>query len=180
MVQQQSIPLEIRKVNPEDAAELLAIYAPYVEHTAITFEYDVPTVEEFRHRIENVTRSYPWLVAVADGRIVGYSYAGPFKERAAYQWAVETSIYVAMGEKHRGIGRMLVAALEEALRQQGILNVNACIAYTEKADEHLPPDSVFFHERLGYAKVAHFHKCGRKFGKWYDMIWMEKMIGEHR
>ena len=163
----------------QDAEALLAIYAPYVEQTAITFEYDVPTVDEFRRRIEEVSKRYPWLVAVDGTRIVGYAYASAFQKRAAYQWAVETSIYVDRNERGRGIGRRLHEALEEALKQQGILNMNACIAYTEQEDEYLTLDSVRFHERLGYSRVARFHKCGKKFGRWYDMIWMEKLIGEH-
>lgn len=169
----------IRKVRLQDAEALLAIYAPYVEQTAITFEYDVPTVDEFRRRIEEVSKRYPWLVAVDGTRIVGYAYASAFQKRAAYQWAVETSIYVDRNERGRGIGRRLHEALEEALKQQGILNMNACIAYTEQEDEYLTLDSVRFHERLGYSRVARFHKCGKKFGRWYDMIWMEKLIGEH-
>ena len=171
--------MEIRIVQIQDAEALLTIYAPYVEQTAITFEYDVPTVDEFSRRITDVSKRYPWLVAEDNGRIVGYAYASAFKERAAYQWAVETSIYVDRNERGKGIGRLLHEALEEALRERGILNMNACIAYTDKEDEFLTLDSVRFHERLGYSKVAHFHQCGRKFGRWYDMIWMEKLIGEH-
>ena len=171
--------MTIRQARPEDAAALLAIYAPYVEQTAVTFEYDVPTVSEFSRRIEAVSLKYPYLVALDAGRIVGYAYASAFKQRAAYQWAVETSIYVDRSERRKGIGILLHQALEEALRQQGILNMNACISYIEPEDEYLTLDSVRFHERLGYERAAHFHKCGRKFGRWYDMIWMEKLIGEH-
>lgn len=171
--------IEIRNAVPEDAEALLAIYAPYVEQTAITFEYDVPSVEEFRRRIEQTLLRYPYLVAVDGGRIVGYAYANAFKERAAYQWAVETSIYVDVQLKRRGIGFRLHEALERRLKAQGILNMNACISYIEPADEYLTLDSVRFHERLGYQLVAHFHLCGLKFGRWYDMVWMEKLIGEH-
>lgn len=184
--------IKIRNATPDDAAALLAIYAPYVEHTAITFEYDVPTVEEFRQRIVDISARYPYLVAerlrVGEqssgmdeaGLAVGYAYASAFKERAAYQWSVETSIYVDKKQKHQGIGRLLHDALEAALRRQGILNMNACISYIDPEDEYLTLDSVRFHSRMGYKQVAHFHQCGRKFGRWYDMIWMEKMIGEHK
>ena len=171
--------MNVRDVQIQDAEALLAIYAPYVELTAITFEYDVPTVDEFRRRITDISKRYPWLVAEDNGRIVGYAYASAFKERAAYQWAVETSIYVDRNERGMGPGKLLHETLEETLRERGILNMNACIAYTDKEDEFLTLDSVRFHERLGYSKVAHFHQCGRKFGRWYDMIWMEKLIGEH-
>ena len=172
--------IKIRKAIPEDAAALLAIYAPYVESTAITFEYDVPTVEEFRRRIVDICDRYPYLVAEDEtGRPVGYAYANAFKERAAYQWSVETSLYVDKKYHRQGIGQSLHDELEAALRQQGILNMNACISYIDPEDEYLSQDSVRFHSRLGYKQVAHFHQCGRKFGRWYDMIWMEKMIGEH-
>ena len=171
--------MEIRKARTEDAEAMLSIYAPYVENTAISFEYDVPTPDEFRRRFAGITKNYPWLVATDGDRIVGYAYAGRFHERAAYQWAVETSIYIDKKEKRRGIGRLLHEELEKALCRQGILNMNACIAYCEVEDEYLTHDSMHFHERLGYTKVAHFHKCGKKFGRWYDMIWMEKIIGEH-
>jgi phosphinothricin acetyltransferase len=171
--------IDIRPANPEDAAALLAIYAPYVEGTAISFEYEVPSVEEFRQRITNLSKDYPYLVAEKGGRIVGYAYAHIFHGRAAYQWSVETSIYVDKNEKRKGIGKQLHDALEQALKAQGILNMNAAIAYIEQEDEYLTHDSIRFHERLGYKKVAHFHQCGRKFGRWYDVIWMEKIIGEH-
>ena len=171
--------ITIRPATIDDAPAIRAIYAPYVTDTAITFEYDVPSVDEMTRRIEKVQEKYPWLVATENGTVVGYAYASAFKERAAYQWAVETSIYIDMQEKRKGIGQRLHDALEDALKQQGILNMNACISYAEVEDEHLTLGSVRFHERMGYATVAHFHQCGRKFGRWYDMIWMEKLIGEH-
>jgi len=169
----------IRLATEADAADLLGIYAPYVEQTAITFEYDVPSVSEFRSRIRRVKERYPYLVAAQNGVLVGYAYAGAFHERAAYHWAVETSIYVRMDCKHQGIGCKLYHALECALRQQGILNVNACIACPETEDEYLTRDSVRFHEHLGYRMVGEFHQCGYKFERWYNMVWMEKTIGDH-
>jgi phosphinothricin acetyltransferase len=171
--------VKIRVASVNDAGKLLEIYAPYVEQTAITFEYEVPSEFEFRQRIENVLRKYPYLVAEKNSEIIGYAYASPFKERAAYDWAVETSIYVRMDLKRKGIGSLLYNALEDALRAQGILNVNACIAYTENENEYLTNDSVRYHEKFGYKQVAHFHKCGYKNKCWYDMVWMEKFIGEH-
>lgn len=170
----------IRKASKVDAAAIQAVYAPYVTDTAITFEYAVPTVAEMQRRMEKVQKKYPWLVAEEDGEVVGYAYASAFKERDAYQWAVETSIYVKMEEKGKGIGSQLHDALEAALKAQGILNMNACISFVKKEDEYLTLDSVRFHRRMGYTRVAHFHKCGRKFERWYDMIWMEKFIGKHR
>ncbi len=171
--------LRIRAATVEDAAELLEIYRPYVEHTAITFEYDVPSVEEFASRIVNTLQKYPYLVAEYEGRLIGYAYAGAFKERAAYDWSIETSVYVREDMKRMGVGRALYAVLEECLRKQHILNVNACIGYPEEEDEHLNADSVHFHKKMGYSMVGEFHRCGYKFGTWYNMVWMEKLIGEH-
>ena len=127
----------IRDARPTDVEAMLAIYAPYVEQTAITFEYDVPTRDEFRQRLLNVQAKYPWIVAQEHGQIVGYAYASAFKNRAAFQWAVETSIYVDSSMKRCGIGRMLHEALEQRLQAQGILNMNACISFIETEDEYL-------------------------------------------
>lgn len=171
--------VRIRMATIEDAGELLNIYRYYVEKTAISFEYEVPTVEEFRQRIENTLKNYPYLAAVEDGEIKGYVYASPFIRRAAYDWCVETSIYLKNDEQKKGYGRMLYEALEKMLARQNILNVNACIAYTENEEAHLTNNSMEFHEHMGYKPVGTFHQCGYKFDKWYDMIWMEKMIGSH-
>lgn len=169
----------IRAALPRDAEALLRIYAPYVEKTAITFEYEVPSIQEFAGRIERTLVRYPYLVAEADGVPVGYAYAGPFKTRAAYDWAVETTVYADGGMKRRGIGRKLYEVLEKALAAQNILNLNACIAYPEEEDPYLTRDSVNFHQRMGYRMVGRFSQCGYKFGRWYDMVWMEKHIGAH-
>ena len=171
--------IQIRTASEEDAQELLEIYRPYVEDTAITFEYAVPSLEEFTERIRSTKQKYPYLVAVYDKEIVGYCYAGPFKERAAYDWAVEMSIYVKMDKKRLGIGRKLYEELEKILKKQGILNVNACIACPKPDNTNLTMDSIYFHEKSGYKMVGKFHDCGYKYNQWYDMVWMEKMIGEH-
>ena len=172
-------PINIRPATLGDAESIQRIYAPYVAETTISFEYDVPSVEEMARRIVETLKGYPWIVAEENGKVVGYAYAHIFHGRAAYQWSVETSIYVDRQEKRKGIGGKLHEALENALKAQGILNLNAAIAWVEPEDEYLTHDSVRFHERLGYTKVAHFHQCGRKFGRWYDIIWMEKIIGKH-
>ena len=171
--------ITIRMANPAYAQALLNIYAPYVINTAITFEYDVPSVEEFASRIAHSLEKYPYLIAEEGGNILGYAYASPFHDRPAYDWAVETSIYVDQNIKHRGIGRKLHDALESTLREQGILNMNACIAYPPEEDEHLDKNSVEFHAHMGYRLVGEFYKCGYKFNRWYNMVWMEKLIGEH-
>ncbi|MBQ0072514.1 MAG: N-acetyltransferase [Spirochaetales bacterium] len=171
----------IRIAKPEDASALLAIYKPYVEETAITFEYEVPSLEEFEGRIRKTLSRYPYLVAEReDGEILGYAYASVFKDRAAYDWSVETSIYIQMDQRGRGIGKKLYENLESILSRQHVLNVNACIAYARPENTHLDNSSVFFHEKLGYTMVGTFHDSGYKFGEWYDMVWMEKMLGEHK
>lgn len=169
----------IRIATEDDAEELLDIYAYYVEHTAITFEYEVPSVDEFRQRIHRTLSKYPYLVSERDGEIVGYTYAGAFKGRSAYDWAVETTIYIAKDLKKKGLGKELYTALEKALALQNIINLNACIGYPVIEDEYLTKNSVQYHEHLGYRFVGEFHKCGYKFGRWYDMVWMEKCISGH-
>ena len=169
----------LRVATVDDASALLDIYAPYVTDTAITFEYDVPTLNDFRGRIEHTLDKYPYLVAQKNGQFVGYAYASAFHPRAAYGWSAEASIYVRRDMKRMGLGRTLYSALEYALSAQGILNVNACIACPDVDDEYLTRNSISFHEHLGYRMVGEFHKCGYKFGRWYNMVWMEKTLGEH-
>ena len=170
----------LRPARVEDAAALLDIYSYYVENTAVTFEYDVPTADEFARRIGHTLEKYPYLAAVRGNEVLGYAYAGPFHERAAYDWAVETSVYVRNGLTRSGLGRLLYTGLETALAAQGITNANACIAYPAGADdEFLTKNSVRFHEHMGYRLVGRFYKCGYKFARWYDMVWMEKHLGPH-
>lgn len=171
--------LRIRTADPKDAEALLSIYAPYVLRTAVTFEYEVPSLQEFENRIRHTLKRYPYLTAERDGTLLGYAYAGPFHERAAYDWAVETSIYVEQSHRGQGIGGQLYQALEAALSFQNILNLNACIAYPAAEDEYLTRDSASFHHHLGYRLVGEFWQCGYKFGRWYNMVWMEKHIGTH-
>lgn len=171
--------MTIEKVTETDAEELLAIYAPYVEKTAITFEYEVPTLDEFRERIRNISVKYPYLKAVVDGRTCGYAYAGAFHERAAYAWSVETTVYVRENARGQGIGRALYTGLEQELKAQGFLNMNACIAKPKEESPFLTDASIRFHKALGFSEVGTFHDSGFKFGRWFDMIWMEKMLGTH-
>lgn len=162
----------IRPVTESDAPRLLEIFAPYIEHTAVSFEWAVPSVEAFQEKIRRITASYPWLAAVKDGRIIGYTYASSFKIQDAYCWSVETSIYLAPESQHQGIGRMLYEHLEEILRRQHVVNACACIAYPH-------PVSIAFHTAMGYQECGHFHKSGYKLGEWQDMVWMEKFLMEH-
>lgn len=175
----QDAEIKIRIAVEADADQLLNIYAYYIEHSAITFEYTVPTVEEFADRIRCIIKNYPYLVAEKQGVIAGYAYAGKFKDRPAYDWAVETTVYVHQDYKKSGVGKLLYNALEHILAAQNILNLNACIACSEREDEYLTNNSIQFHEHLGYEVVGEFHQCGYKFGRWYNMVWMEKLIGSH-
>lgn len=169
----------IRTAKLEDAKEILDIYAYYVEHTAITFEYAVPSLARFQQRMKNIMQRYPYIVVERDGKIQGYAYAGPFKARDAYDWSCETTIYLAFSAQKCGLGRKLYEELEQRLYDMGILNLYACIGYPNVDDEYLTKNSAQFHAHLGFKKAGTFHQCGYKFGHWYDMIWMEKMIGEH-
>lgn len=169
----------IRVAREEDANELLSIYAYYVEHTAITFEYEVPSLEDFTCRIRETLKNYPYLVALVDGKIVGYCYAGKFRARAAYAWSAATSIYIAKQYHRMGIGQMLYTELEHILVKQNVVNLYAGAADPVEEDEFLTRNSEHFHKAVGYTAVATYHKCGSKFGKWYNLIEMEKIIGEH-
>ena len=171
--------ITIRDAKIEEAKRILEIYDYYVKNTAITFEYETPTLEEFQKRMEKIMRRYPYLVIEREGLIEGYAYAGPFVGRAAYDWSCETTIYIDHKAKKCGLGRKLYEALENALKDMGIVNLYACIGYPEKEDEYLTTNSADFHEHLGYVKVGEFHNCGYKFDRWYHMIWMEKIIGNH-
>ena len=172
--------IQIRVARIEDAETLLEIYRPYVEKTALSFEYDVPSLAEFRGRMEKTLKKYPYLIAENSGKIIGYAYAGPFVGRAAYDWGIETTIYIKEGMKKLGAGKKLYEVLEKILKAQNFLNMNACIGYPDIEDEYLNKNSVEFHSHIGFEMVGEFHKCGYKFGRWYNMVWMEKIIGEHK
>ena len=129
----------IRGAMPEDAEALLAVYAPYVPETAITFEYEVPAAAEFVSRIERTLQRYPYLVAVSDGEILGYAYLSPLGERKAYEHAAETSVYLRRDVRGRGLGKRLYQRLEEIAAAQRITRLYACIAYAAEEDERRMP-----------------------------------------
>ncbi|HEL9598556.1 TPA: N-acetyltransferase [Streptococcus suis] len=164
--------INIRSAQIEDAADLVAIYAPYVETTAITFETQVPTVADFASRINKTLEKFPYLIAEEEGRVVGYAYASTYKDRAAYDWTVELSVYVSREVRGKGVGSLLYAALEEELIVRGFKNFLACIALPN-------PASLALHEKRGYEQVAHFKKVGYKFDTWHDIVWLQKsLVGE--
>lgn len=172
--------VKIRIATVDDAADLVNIYSYYVKNTAITCETKVPSVEEFKARIQNTLQKYPYLVAILNDEIVGYAYLSNFKERTAYRFDAETSIYLSSETRGHHIGTQIYDLLEKIAQKMGIVNLMSCITYPHgEEDEHLTLTSPKFHEHLGYHLVGRFDRCTYKFNKWYDMIWMQKVIGNH-
>ncbi len=171
--------VKIRIARADDAENLLKIYAPYIEKTAITFEYTPPSAEEFHQRIEKTLSRFPYLVAEHGGDIVGYAYAGYYIPRTACDHACEVSIYLAENFRGMGLGKELYSKLFEILAKQNITNIYASVAFAEAEDEYLTHASVRFHKREGFSEIGRFGKCGYKFGKWYDLLWFEKIIAPH-
>ncbi len=170
----------IRDATLNDASRILEIYAYYVENTAITFEYDVPSLEEFKQRMVHTMSKYPYLVIEEDHKIVGYAYASDFHPRFAYRFCTELTVYLDNNCKGKGYGRKIYEALEDKVKKMGYTNLYACIGYPEVEDEYLNYNSALFHEHLGFKQIGLFTNCGYKFNRWYHMIWMEKIIGEHQ
>ena len=168
--------ITIRSATPGDAAAIWNIYRYYVEHTAISFEITMPTQEQIRQRIEKVLCGFPYLVAELNQKVIGYAYAGHFIPREAYYHCAEVSIYISRENHRSGIGRMLYDALIGQLRDQGITQIYACIGVTEIEDEYLTNNSAQFHAHMGFREVGRFCNSGKKFDRFYHMIWMEKLI----
>jgi len=153
----------IRIATPADAAQVQAIYAPYVE-TPISFEQEPPGVEEMGRRIARLQDRYPWLVCEVEQAVVGYAYASPHRERAAYQWSVEVSVYVRVNQQRRGIGRTLYSSLFEILALQGYCNAYAGVTLPN-------PAGVGLHTSLGFQPVGVYSRVGYKCGAWHDVAW---------
>ena len=171
--------VEIRLATINNTKDILKIYEYYVLNTAISFEYNVPTVVEFKNRIENTLKKYPYLVALIDNKVVGYAYAGSFVGREAYRFSAELTVYVDKDYQKMGIGKLLYQELENRLKDMGIKNLYACVGVPAlQEDEYMNFNSVQFHEHLGFKQVGEFHKCGYKFDRWYNMVWLEKIIKE--
>src|SRR5512142_1544352 len=163
----------IRIARSEDAEGMLAIYAPIVSETTISFEMEPPTVEEMRRRIETTLAKLPWLVWEADGRIMGYAYASRHRERAAYQWSVDVSVYVAEEARGRGLGRRLYAPLLGMLEDLGYYSALAGIALPN-------PASVGLHEAMGFKPIGVYRNIGYKSGAWRDVGWWQRQLREYR
>ena len=160
----------IRPAIKEDIPQMLAIYAPYVEHTTVSFEYTPPSEEEFTRRFETITAQFPWLVWEEAGRVTGYAYASAPFTRAAYRWCAEPSVYLLPQAQGRGIGTRLYRALEKILSAQGYQVVYALISGNNEKSLH-------FHAKNGYKQVGFLPDCGYKFEQWIGLCWLEKRLG---
>ncbi|MVN75339.1 GNAT family N-acetyltransferase [Hymenobacter sp. HMF4947] len=162
-------PYIIRDATPADVAPMLAIYAPFVAGTTISFEYEVPTLADFAGRVQKVQRSLPWLVAESNGQVIGYAYASAHRERAAYQWSADSSVYVQAAHHGAGVARQLYAQLFARLTQLGYVNVYAGITQPN-------PRSEGFHRACGFEPVGTYRQVGYKFGQWHDVQWLAKQL----
>jgi len=165
------MPLTIRDVRLDDAQALLDIYAPYVETTWVTFETEVPALAEFRGRIEQYRfkLGFPYKVAELDGGIVGYAYAHPYHQRAAYRFTAETSVYVKQDFGRGGIGTDLYRLVLEDLSRGGFHAVIAILGCPNEASKR-------FHEKLGFSEIGYFREVGYKFDRWLDVGYLEKIL----
>lgn len=161
--------MKIRFANINDSEALLKIYEQYIE-TNITFEYVLPTKEEFTERIVEITKDYPYLVCEEDGQVIGYAYAHKDRERAAYQWNVELSIYIDKNFTSKGIGKKIYLTLMELLKLQGVKTAYGAVTSPNEKSERL-------HTSLGFKVLGTYHNTGYKHGAWHDVIWFEKEIG---
>ncbi len=157
---------KIRLITTDDAEAALNVYAPYVLHTGISFEYEVPTIEEFRQKIEKITSQYPWLVCECEGEIAGYAYGSTHRDRKGYQWSPEVMVYLSEKYHRRGIARMLYNALFEMLKMQGYYNLFAGVLVTNEK-------SVAFHRAMGFEDIGLFKNIGYKLGEWHTNLWLQ-------
>ena len=163
--------IKIRLADETDCQDMLDIYAPFVKDTTVSFEYDVPSYDEFKSRIVEIQTKYPWIVCEIDDKLVGYAYASPFNKRMAYEWSVDYSIYVNPVKHGMGIGTALYTCLTDILRLQGFYNAFAGISSSNKKSEK-------FHKSFGFKPVGTYHNAGYKFNNWYDVQWLEYKIAE--
>ena len=164
----------VRAAAPEDAEQLLEIYTPFVisedsSLSNVSFELAAPDVEEFRQRIQDISKQFPYLVGEVNGQILGYVYCHPYRERLAYQWAVEVTIYLAPAGQGKGLGRLLYETMEKLLCLQGVTMAYSCITV---GTDH----SIKMHEALGYRLIGTFTNSGYKNGQWLDTVWLEKQL----
>jgi len=162
---------QVRNVREDDAAAIITIYAPSIIDSYTSFEFTVPSVQQMRERIADHVAHAPWLVYEIDGRVVGYAYASKHRAREAYQWTVEVSAYIDKEFHQKGIARVLYTRLFSDLKQLGFQLALAGVT--------LPNDaSVAFHESMGFTRVGTYHNIGFKLGKWLDVVWYERLLGD--
>lgn len=161
--------MQIRPAMQSDLSAILRIYAPYVLDTAISFEYEVPSLDAFALRFEKITEQFPWLVCETNEEIAGYAYASPAFVRAAYQWNADISVYIAPQYQRHGIAGAFYHGIEQCLCLQGYRNLYAVVTASNQG-------SVYFHEALEFHEVGRFHRAGYKLNAWHDVIWYEKFI----
>jgi len=161
----------IRIATEHDSPAILGIYAPFIKNTPITFEYKVPSENEFSQRMKRLQEQYPWLVYEIDQKIVGYAYADKHHEREAYKWSVHYSVYIDPEYQGKGIGTQLYTAMTEILRIQGYYNAYAIITSPNMQSER-------FHELFGFKPIGFFKHTGYKLGSWHDVSWYELAIHE--
>ncbi len=162
------MPPTIRLATPDDVAHVQAIYAPYCS-TPISFETEPPTIEEMQGRLTKVLNRYPWLLCEDGGEVLGYAYATQHRERAAYRWSVDTSVYVQQGHQRRGVGRALYTSLLALLPLLGYVNAYAGVTLPN-------PASVGLHEAMGFQQVGVYERVGFKCGAWYDVAWFQRLL----
>ena len=165
--------MSIRMAREADIPQILAVYAPYVQNTAISFEYEVPTLEAFTRRFLAITAQFPWLVWEENGQVLGYAYGSAPFERAAFGWCAESSIYLHPSIQGKGVGKALYAVLEAVLQLQGYCKVYALVTTANEA-------SLAFHEAAGYRITAQMPNCGYKLGAWHGLVWLEKELFFHK
>lgn len=162
----------IRPIQSKDTEEVLSIYAPYVQNTSITFDYELPSKAEFIDKIESIRHDYPWLVCLSDNKIVGYAYGSKHRYKTAYKWSVESTIYVAQGFHRLGVARLLYESLFKILKSQGFFNVYAGVTMPNVSSEE-------FHKSMGFTEIGIFKNIGYKLGKWHDVKWFQFHLAEH-
>lgn len=162
----------IRLATVNDAEQVLKVYTPYVLQTASTFEYEVPTVDEFRGRIVKISARYPYLVCECNGEIIGYAYGSTHRERMGYSWCAETTVYLSAAHHRRGIARVLYNALFALMKEQGYKSIYVSILSTNVG-------SLAFHRAMGFEDIGMFTNIGYKLGSWHSNIWMQLFLDEH-
>lgn len=163
----------LRQANEQDASAIRAIYAPFCESSATSFELVPPALEEMQARIRKITAHYPWLVCERDGAVLGYAYAGAHRERAAYRWSVDVAVYIGEGQRRTGMGRALYTALFRILVRQGYFKAYAGVTLPN-------PASVGLHEAMGFTPVGVYRGVGYKLGAWRDVGWWQLALQAER